>query len=195
MEFKPGTALTAEQTGHSVKVLGHLANLDYGVQFPGNGQRNSASQQFESLLPCKLSHAWTVELWGDNGKGKRLKSWGHRDGKLSAHFIAVRGGIGFHTDPGQSGRYSVHLELFNGGWLTCGLLDQPDSMPHFLPGLVTVLDTFSPHRVIRDPRLEFRSPTKIAAAMDFKESPSDLAGAVRELVQWTQIALALPVAV
>jgi hypothetical protein len=164
MDWKRGDPLRADQTGHPVEVIGRLEDL-----------------RPEAALP-HLDHRWALEFWGDNKVTSRLKSWAHRDGdKLAAHFIAVRGGVGFHTDPGFV-RYSVHLELFNGGWWTHGLEDQISDAPLFTPGLVSVLDTWSPHRVSRDERMLRTSPTKMAAAIDFVDYPPSVMDALDALI-------------
>jgi hypothetical protein len=113
------------------------------------------------VLPA-LDHRWCLEFWGDNKTTSRFKTWGHANGdKLGAHFICARGGTAMHTDPGFDGIEDV---------LPCE------------PGVVSVLDTWSPHRVSRDPRVPKRSPSKVAAAIDFIDYPEDVPAALDALI-------------
>ena len=51
-----------------------------------------------------------------------------------------------HVDPGYA-RYAVQIQLYNDGFVVHGLEDDLSKMPQFTPGLVTILDTHSPHQV------------------------------------------------
>jgi hypothetical protein len=173
MDWKKGTPLSDGQTTRPVTYIGFLDELRPGAQLPFVDRR------------------WCLELWGDNKTTQRFKTWGHRDGdKLAAHFICTRAGIKMHTDVGFA-RYSVHIELYNGGWWTHGIDDQTDGLPPFDPGLITLLDTHSPHTVTKDPRRHLESPSKVAAAIDFMDEPPSIADAIDQLVDWLP-ALALP---
>jgi len=175
VDFRPdkGDVLTGDQSPCSVEIIGWLADIRPQVELP------------------IIEPEWFYDVWGDAGRSKRIKTWGHEDGKLSAHVIAVRGGTGCHTDPGFA-RYSVHIELFNGGWYTHGLDQTPDNLPLFQPGLVSVLDTYSPHMVEKDPRLPLTSPSKLALAIDTWEYP-ELDPAIDALVAFLPH-IAVPIA-
>jgi hypothetical protein len=162
MDYKKGTPLTADQTDQPARLVEYI-RPDTIDAWP------------------KIDGRWCLELWGDPKTTSRFKTWGHVNGKLSAHFIIVRNGIKLHTDPGFA-RYSVHMELYNQGWWTHGLDDDPTGKPLYMPGLVTVLDTYSPHAVTRDPRMPANGLNKVAAAIDFIEYPASIDGAVKELL-------------
>jgi len=166
MDWKRGDVLSAEQTDHPVEVLGRL---DDGV-LPA------------AELP-EIDNRWCLEFWGDSKRTSRFNTFGHRDGKRGPHFIVARGGTPMHTDIGFA-RYSIHVQIYNGGYFTHGLDGIAGNYPLFTPGLVTILDTHSPHKVSRDPRLDQVSPSKVAAAYDFDEYPTDQAGALAELIEW-----------
>jgi hypothetical protein len=163
MDWKAGTPLGPDQTNHPVEVLGHLKAEDHAV------------------LP-EIDRRWCLEFWGDSKATSRFKTWGHRNGKLSAHFICARGGVPMHTDIGFA-RYSVHIQLYNGGYFTHGLDADPQNYPLFEPGLITLLDTHSPHQVSRDPRLIKDGTSKVAAAIDFFEMPADIPEAIGQLLE------------
>jgi hypothetical protein len=163
MNWKQSDTLTALQSGSPVEPIGRIEDLRPDVVLPA------------------LDHRWCLEFWGDNKTTSRFKTWGHANGdKLGAHFICARGGTAMHTDPGFA-RYSVHLQLYNGGWVCHGLDGIEDVMP-CEPGVVSVLDTWSPHRVSRDPRVPKRSPSKVAAAIDFIDYPEDVPAALDALI-------------
>jgi hypothetical protein len=165
MDWKRGTPLALDQTANPVALVGYLGQPG----MPG------------SPLP-HFPADWTRRFWGDEKTSRRFKTWGHPPGdKLGPHFICTRGGIGFHTDVGFA-RYSVHLELHNEGWWCHGVDENPAGKPMYVPGLVTVLDTHSPHTVTKDPRLPFTGPTKVAAAIDFEDYPPDLDAALDALI-------------
>jgi hypothetical protein len=181
MDWKPGTPLTDGQKVDPVEVIGYLDEL--------RPQVISDVQPLPVMLGIDAS--WPTRLWGDTKTTRRFKTWGHKDGdKLGAHFICTRGGIGFHTDPGFV-RYSVHLELYNEGWWTHGVDENPDGKAMYVPGLVTVLDTWSPHTVTKDPRLTYLGPSKVAAAIDFKDYPESVPDAIDALLDHLP-AFALP---
>ena len=75
-----------------------------------------------------------------------------------------------HTDLGFN-RYALQVQLYNDGFIVHGLHDNPDDMPLFEPGLVILLDTWSPHKVARDKRMVQRGANKLLAGMDFSEQP------------------------
>jgi hypothetical protein len=119
----------------------------------------------------KIDASFFEELWGA-GRSRRIKTWGHLDGPLSAHWLALRGGTTLHTDPAFS-RYSCQLQLYNEGFYTHGLDEDPEHYPPFTKGVVALLDTHSPHRVSRDPRLpaSVKPSVKMSCAIDSVEIP------------------------
>lgn len=86
-----------------------------------------------------------------------------------------------HTDPGFT-RYALQVQLYNDGYVVHGLGDNPDEMPLFLPGLVILLDTWSPHKVARDRRLEQRGHNKLLAGTDYVGLP-DIGTELPKLVE------------
>jgi hypothetical protein len=169
MEWKVGTPLTAQQTGHPVLRHATLTQLGYGA------------------LNVRLTPDWFVNVWGDTKTTKRLRTFGHEDPKdrTSPHFLATRSGTPFHTDPGYT-RYALQLQLYNEGFVVHGLEDQIADMPLFVPGLVILLDTWSPHRVAPDPRLPQLGPNKLLIGMDYLEPPNNVAAELRRLVAHLQ---------
>jgi len=99
----------------------------------------------------KLNGQWFIDLWGDRKTSRRLKTFGH-------------------TDPGYT-RYALQIQLYNDGFIVHGLEDNVADMPLFFPGLVILLDTWSPHQVARDPRLASQGPNKMLCGADFAERP------------------------
>lgn len=146
MDWKPGTELRADQSENPIL---WWKKLD--VELP------------------EITPEFFIELLG-KGKGKRVKTWGHTYGPLSPHYLAIRGGTTLHTDPAFS-RYSVQLQLFNGGYITHGIDADPSHYPVFEPGVVVLLDTHSPHQVEVDPRTGLSDPNKLTAAIDSVEKP------------------------
>jgi hypothetical protein len=168
VDWKRTDVLSADQTDHPVQYIGEL----YGVELP------------------PIDARWCLEFWGDSKRTSRFKTFGHRDGKQGPHFIVARGGTSMHTDIGFM-RWSVHVQLYNGGYYTHGLDTDPANYELLVPGVITVLDTHSPHKVSRDPRLEQRSPSKVAMAVDFDDYPPSVDHAVDQLVAWLP-SLAVP---
>ncbi len=88
----------------------------------------------------------------------------------------MRGGTPIHTDPAYA-RYSVQLQLLNQGFYTHGVDVlatgglPTDENPVMLPGVVVLLDTHSPHKVSRDPRLPNTGHCKMGAAVDSVDLP------------------------
>jgi len=146
MDFKPGTPLRDDQ--HANPILWWT--------------------EVDTDLPA-IEPEFFTELLGA-GKGKRVKTWGHTYGPLSPHYLAIRGGTTLHTDPAFA-RYSVQLQLYNGGYITHGVDDDPEHYPIFRPGVVVLLDTHSPHQVEADPRTGLTDPHKLTAAIDSVEYP------------------------
>jgi hypothetical protein len=163
--------LTADQTGHPVVWHSTLDALGYGglVAMP------------------ELDAQWFRSFWGDDGTTKRLHTWGHRDKvgdkpvKTSPHFLCTRGGTGFHTDPAYT-RYALQIQLYNQGFVVQGVEDDTNAMPLFAPGLVILLDTWSPHAVLRDPRLPQLGINKVLVGSDFVSMP-DVSAEVPKLVE------------
>jgi len=168
MDWKKGTPLGEDQTGHAVIWTGTLAELGYKhVKLP------------------TLSPGFYQRLWGDTKDTRRIKLWGHLDPdakpqSTSPHFLCSRGGAPHHTDPGFT-RYALQIQLHNQGWVVHGLDDTPSDMPLFAPGLVIILDTWSPHAVSKDPRLELKGPNKLLVGFDAAEMP-DVRRDLRKLV-------------
>ena len=150
-----GGSLTDEQTPHPV--LWHARIDEFGYSL--------------SSLPT-FSSKWFHAFWGDAKTTRRLRTWGHKDkgDKYGPHFLCTRGGTPYHTDPGY-GRYCLQVQVYNQGYLVHGLGDDIKRMPLFTPGLVILLDTWSPHRVARDPRMPQRGLNKVLAGSDFPEKP------------------------
>jgi hypothetical protein len=160
--------LRPDQTGHPVLWHDTLDALGYGRL---------------TELPT-LDAAWFEAVWGDGKATTRLTKWGHKDkrDRLSPHFLCSRGGLPLHTDPGY-GRYCLQVQLSNpGGFVVHGIADDIGAMPLFLPGLVILLDTWSPHAVSRDPRLPYRGPSKLLVGIDFAQPP-DVAAEIPKLVE------------
>jgi hypothetical protein len=169
-----GEPLRPDQTRHAVVWHATLDALGYG----------------ELIEMPELDAAWFRAFWGDDKATKRIRTWGHknRNDKLSPHFLCSRGGLGWHTDPGY-GRYCLQVQLYNQGFVVHGL-DQTTTMPVFTPGLVILLDSWSPHAVSRDPRLPQRGPNKVLAGIDFPEHP-DIRRELPKVVEHIPL-LALP---
>jgi hypothetical protein len=154
MNWPKNGVLTADQTGHPLIWYKTLEELGYTLELPYTSPR------------------WFEEFWGDGKTSSRIQSWGHADprDKASPHFLCTRGGLPFHTDPGYT-RYALQVQLYNDGYLVRGIADDPFKMPLFKRGLVTLLDTYSPHGVLPDPRLRLIGRNKLLAGMDFTKMP------------------------
>jgi hypothetical protein len=157
MEFRPGRdVLKPGMTAHPILYHATLEQLGYaGVELP------------------RVAPDFFLKLWGDDKSTRRIKTWGHDGDKLSAHWISTRGGTPMHVDPGYA-RYAVQMQLYNQGFVLVGVGDSISRMPLFTPGLVTILDTHSPHQVTRDPRLPNTGNSKLAVAVDSVEMPDPL---------------------
>jgi hypothetical protein len=164
MDWRKDAKMTHEQTGHPVVWHSTLQELGFEVAMP------------------RLHRMWFNAFWGDDTRSQRLKTFGHKGDRMSPHFLCTRGGKGMHTDPGFS-RYALQVQLWNDGFIVHGLEDRIEDMPIFLPGLVILLDTWSPHTVVRDPRLAQQGDNKLLAGMDFKGMP-DIGSELPELVEW-----------
>lgn len=166
MEWKKGRALAADQTAHSVLWHSTLDAEGWGdvVALP-------------ELMPC-----WFRAFWGDDKTTKRLQVFGHEDpsDRTSPHFLCTRGGTPMHVDPAYA-RYCLQVQLYNQGFVVHGLEDDISAMPLFLPGLVILLDTWSPHAVSRDPRLPQLGPNKLLVGSDFVTRP-DISAELPKLV-------------
>ena len=103
-------------------------------------------------------------IFGDAGKGRRIRSWGKTD-DFSPHFLATRSGTPMHTDP-RYPRYTWHLILHNGGYRIRGLADI--EVPTLVPNTMYQLDTHSPHEVTIDQRLPQVNHYKLQMAIDSK---------------------------
>jgi hypothetical protein len=171
MDWPKDGLLSYDQTGHPVLWHGHLKDLGFKIKLP------------------RLSRAWFTDFWGDQKATKRLKTFGHEKGKDSTtpHFLCTRGGIGLHTDPGYT-RYALQLQLYNDGFVVCGLHDIPMEMPVFFPGLVILLDTWSPHQVVRDHRLASQGNNKLLCGIDYAQRPEPLTQ-IQRLLDWTPMLL------
>lgn len=156
--------LRSDQTAHAVVWHSTLTRL---------GQR--------ARMPL-LGPEWFTAFWGDSKTTKRLKTWGHATAgdRTSPHFLCSRGGTPLHTDPAYA-RYALQVQLCNQGFVVHGLADKVADMPLFEPGLVIVLDTWSPHIVERDPRLPQTGHSKVLVGSDFVAMP-DIAAALPPLV-------------
>jgi hypothetical protein len=164
---KDGKLVPGEQTGHPVLWHGSLRQLGFSIELP------------------RLSGQWFIDFWGDRKTTKRLKTFGHQTGRdsTSPHFLCTRGGTGLHTDPGYT-RYALQLQLHNDGFVVCGVDDVPSELPVFFPGLVILLDTWSPHQVVRDPRLANQGNNKLLCGIDYAERPIEIGPELRRLVEW-----------
>lgn len=175
MDWKPGTELKPDQTGHPVIWHATLADLGYADLV---------------TLPV-LEAVWFDRFWNDGSNSKRLRTFGHKpghkgmkdkDGRVP-HFLCSRGGLGFHTDPGST-RYALQIQLSNpGGFAVMGIEDELEKMPRFEPGLAILLDTWSPHTVIRDPRLPAPGTSKLLVGTDH-EQPPDVIAELPKLIEW-----------
>ena len=84
----------------------------------------------------------------DDKRTRRLKSWGHDD--TGAHWLVTRSGLPLHHDIGFT-RYTHQLIIRNDGWRLAGMDEQLD-LPPLVVGVMDCLDTWSPHKVVRDER-------------------------------------------
>ena len=87
------------------------------------------------------------------GRGIALRSFGH-DGD-GVHWLLTRGGTPLHYDPAYA-RYSHQLVLRNDGNRLRGLPRYDDPAiwhPPLVPGVMYALDTHSPHKGTKDPRM------------------------------------------
>jgi hypothetical protein len=158
MDWKKGTPLADNQTGHPIVWHSTLKAMGFG----------------KVHLPA-LRAGWYEQLWGDAKDTRRIKLWGHADPNAkpqstSPHFLCSRGGAPLHTDPGFT-RYALQVQLHNQGFCVLGLEDAIEDMPLYEPGLVIILDTWSPHAVMRDPRLPLTGANKLLIGFDAAEMP------------------------
>lgn len=84
----------------------------------------------------------------DDKRTRRLKSWAHDE--TGAHWLVTRSGLPLHHDIGFT-RYTHQLIIRNDGWRLAGMDEQMD-LPPLVTGVMDCLDTFSPHKVVRDER-------------------------------------------
>lgn len=102
----------------------------------------------------QIERADMVRLFGDDRTSGRVKTYGHvgdhPSKKSRPHYLALRSGIGLHTDPGFT-RYSHHVILYNEGYRTTGVEDV--QYPPTVAGTMYALDTHSPHAVVPDFRV------------------------------------------
>lgn len=154
MEWKKDSALGGDQTGHPILWHATLAELGYG----------------DVVALPEIDRQWCYKFWGDEKTSKRLKSFGHKGDRLSPHFVCTRGGTPMHTDPGYA-RYALQIQLYNEGFVVHGLEDDLAAMPLFKPGFVSILDTYSPHQVSRDPRLPQTGLNKLLVGADYPDYP------------------------
>ncbi len=166
-------SLTGDQTGHPVVWHSTLDDLGYGdmVAYP------------------ELDAAWFHAFWGDTRDTNRLRVFGHQDksDKAKPHFLCtrrapLRGAVKYHTDPGYA-RYCLQIQLCNpGGFMVHGPADIIDDVPLYNPGLVILLDSWSPHAVSRDPRMPHTGINKLLAGIDFRDKP-DIARELPKLIE------------
>lgn len=154
MNWKPGTPLRPGQTRFPILWTATLAELRYPE------------------LTTVYEPEWFTAFWGDDRQSRRIRSFGHRDpaDHASPHYLCTRGGIEWHTDPGYT-RYALQIQLWNQGFIVHGLGDDLETAPLFTPGRVTLLDTWSPHQVARDPRLPELGINKLLVGADFAKRP------------------------
>ena len=120
------------------------------------------------------------QIFKDGGsKSRRLRSWG-KVTQFSPHFLATRSGTNMHTDP-KYPRFSWHLILYNGGFRIRGVSDT--EQPVLNPGVMYLLDTHSPHEVIRDERLPQESNYKVQIAIDSHE-PTPREVAIEQIMEY-----------
>jgi hypothetical protein len=166
MDWKADTPLRDDMLANPIMWTTHLAD----VRLPRISRR-FIEQVFEAMERTSIA------------------IWGRRDGKLSAHYLASKGGLTMHTDPAAA-RYSVQLQLANEGWFTSGVgvalrQEDPRHYPKLVPGTVILLDTHSPHQVTKDPRLPQTGPFKMTCVIDSPDEP-DRDEAVAALVERIQ---------
>ena len=125
-------------------------------------------------LPA-ITTARLVEMLGE--KGARLRTWGHDD--IGVHYIGVRHGTPLHIDP-KYARYSAQYILRNDGWWLHGMEERVGEPP-IGPGAYYCLDTHSPHKVTRDPRLG-DGPFWLAIVIDSDNVPDP--EAAWPLIEW-----------
>jgi hypothetical protein len=142
MEWKSSNKL---KDGQSVQCISNVAPL-------------------EGFVAPVFSLEMLEALFGDAGKGRRIRSWGKED-DFSPHFLATRSGTPMHTDP-RYPRYTWHLILHNGGYRIRGLADI--EVAPLTPSTMYLLDTHSPHEVTIDQRLPQINHYKVQMAIDSK---------------------------
>jgi hypothetical protein len=160
MNWPKNGKLSDDQTGHPVLWWKTVEELGFKLDLP------------------YLPPSWFEKLWGDTKGTPRFRTFGHKDpkNKGSVHFVCTRGGQYFV-------RYALQIQLQNDGYLVHGLEDEVTQLPMYKRGLVTLLDTYSPHCVEADPRLRLVGRNKLLCGMDFVERPNPEAH-VPELVAY-----------
>jgi hypothetical protein len=159
MQWKPTDQLSATQSAKPIRLLGRVS----------------------TPLPT-ITDDLLLSIFGDGSNKRRLRSWG-KTSPYSPHFLATRSGTTCHTDP-RYPRFSWHLMLHNGGFRIRGLADS--DIPELEVGSVYVLDTHSPHEVIRDPRMPQVSDYKVQVALD-ADAPIPTDEAIAQLVAFVEL--------
>lgn len=113
------------------------------------------------------------------GRSRRLRSWGHDEDGV--HWLATRGGLGLHTDPNYA-RFTHHLIVRNDGWRLRGV-DDGKRIRMLTPGVMYCLDTWSPHAIVPDLRINPRPIYKVQIAVD-RDEALEPAVAMRLLLPW-----------
>lgn len=112
-----------------------------------------------------VSDAVMERIFDMSKNTKQLRSWGHDP--TGAHWLATKGGTALHTDPAYT-RYTHHLVLRNDGFYLHGV-NEGRHLPTLAVGSMLCLDTWSPHKLVRDPRLAkpgVQPVFKLAIAVD-----------------------------
>lgn len=113
------------------------------------------------------------------GKKRRgLKTWNGKGKDL--HWLACRNGIPLHTDPGFN-RYAYQMVVRNDGWALGGLENEASEIP---PGAVYILDTHSPHELVRSVTCEGR--WFAAVGFDSQCEKLDLMDVGRQLLEFAE---------
>lgn len=141
-DWKPGTRLLDDQSAFPF-----VWTWDLGMGFDG------------------LAPTAALEIAMGPGKGRKLRSWGHDDDGV--HWLATRAGANLHTDRNYA-RYSHHVIVRNDGWRLRGVDDGRRIMP-LMPGVMYCLDTWSPHAIVPDLRLNAKPLYKVQIAVDRDE--------------------------
>lgn len=99
-------------------------------------------KRIDGFVPSNMNDALLNFIFGKKAKG--LKTWPKPGDEL--HWLACRNGINLHVDRTYS-RYAYQLVVRNDGWIMTGY--NQDKQAIIPPGSVYIIDTHSPHQLVR----------------------------------------------